>query len=110
VLVLVAPRDGLEDRLMQSELGLTSAFREGHRHQGLVTGFAVGILPAKCKDEALRLDHLAVDALLPMLGTLGRAHADTKGSTRPDIHVVINGREALRPPPARYPIGLGPCL
>src|SRR5882724_10243136 len=78
LLVLVAARDGLEDRLMQPELRLVAAFREGHRHQGLVAGFAVGILPGKRKNQALRLYHLAVDALFPIFRTLGRAHADAK--------------------------------
>src|SRR5438132_10095100 len=89
-LVLVAACDALEDRLMQRELGLLAAFGKGHHHQGLVTGFSVGILPGKRKDQALRLDHLAVDAPLPMLATLRRAHAEAKGTTRPDTHVMRN--------------------
>ena len=54
---------------MQGQLSLIPVFGEGQRHQGLVTGFALRILLGKSEDEALRLDALAVDALLPMLGT-----------------------------------------
>src|ERR1700730_16446469 len=109
-LVLVAARNSLEDRLIQGELRLIPAFGEGHRHQGLVAGFALRIFPGKSKYEALRLDHLAVDALLPILGSLGGAHAEAKGAARPDVHIAISRDEALRPPPARDTIGLGPRL
>src|SRR5207302_5695181 len=93
-----------------SELRVVPAFGESHRYQGLVTGFALAILPSEGKDEALRLDNLAVDALLPMVGALGRAHADAKGPARPDIHIAISRHEALWSPPARCAIGLCPRL
>ena len=75
--------ESLEDSLMQSELSSCRRVRRrspspGSREPGL----PCAILPAIGEDEALRLDDLAVDASLPMVGALRRAHADAKGAAR----------------------------
>ena len=56
--VVIAGCDILKDCLMQGQLRLVAAFGEGHRHQGLVTGFTLRILPGESEDETLRLDDL----------------------------------------------------
>src|SRR5206468_12019818 len=70
----------------------------------------VGILPGKGDDQPFRLGDLAIDALLPVLGPVGRALADAKGASGSDVHCAMKRGKALRTPPARCAIGLGPGL
>ena len=62
--MVIAGLDSLEGRLLQSELRLVPVFGEGHCYQGLVTGFALGILPGEGEDEPLGLDDLAEELAL----------------------------------------------
>jgi hypothetical protein len=100
----------VEYGLMQSQLGFAAAFDKRHGDQGLVPGPTVLLLPGEGEDQALGFDDFAVDAALPVIGALRRAHAEPEGAARPDIHVVGDRREALRSPPQRQLVGLDPRL
>ena len=73
-------------------------------------GRAVGILPGEGEDDALRLDDFAIDAALPVIGALRRAHAEAVGAADADVHLAVDRGEALRSPPARDVLRLRPRL
>ena len=88
----------------QRELGRVFLPSGGECHQCLVTGSAVCAVPRSGEDEVPRLDALAVNALAPLLDTLGRAHVDAKRTCRNERRVT------LRSPPACHTIRLRRCL
>src|SRR5262249_52464086 len=71
---------------------------------------AVGILSGEREDDPLRLDDLAIDAALPVLAALRRAHAEAVGAADADVHVAVNRGEPLRAPPAGDVLRLRPRL
>src|ERR1700692_3850366 len=58
--------------------------------------------------DPLRFDDLAIDALLPFLGSLGRAHAEAPGTADPEVHVADRAGEDVRAPPAHQVLRLAP--
>src|SRR5881296_3697273 len=109
-LMRVARRHRLEDGLTHGEPRLSTVLGEGYRHQRFVAGLALRILPGPREDEPHRLHDLAIDAPQPMVGALGRAHAEAIDAARADVHRAGWDREAFRAPPARKVLRLGPNL
>src|SRR5437016_9580569 len=108
-LMRVARAFRLEQRLMEREPRLAApGIGERHRYERLVAEIAGGVFPGKGEDEALRRHDLAIGAASAMPCPVGRAHAGAIGAARPHIHLAGNRREALRPPPLRRLLLIGP--
>ena len=65
-------------------------------------------LLVKEKELTRRRDQFAAQAALPVLGALGRTHADAVSTTRPKIDLMMRGGKASRSPPPYGPVGLSP--
>src|ERR1700731_3850202 len=108
----VARSHGLEDRLGQRQARLSAEVFEGYRHGRFGTlwlAFRIG--PVACKNEAFRLDDLAIHALRPMVGAVGAAHVDAIGGARAKVDLANDrARETFWAPPANHVFGIGPGL
>src|SRR5262245_41903076 len=93
-------RDGLEAGLVQRQLRLPLVLLERYRQQRFGTsGIALRICPVPGHDESFRLDDLAIDALRPVIVTLGPAHVEAVGAAGSDVHLKDGAREPMRTEP-----------
>src|SRR5882757_10070600 len=103
---------------MYSELGLVALMvgevdgdrRLMTRLPSAEAGDSVHIFEGVAEDDPLRFNDLAIHALLPLLGPLGRAHAEAPAATDPEIHLADRAGEAVRAPPAHQMFRLAPGL
>src|SRR5205085_11977293 len=65
-------------------------------------------VPDESIDCLLRRDDLAVDAVLPVILSVGRAHLGTPSAANPLIHLDKQKRKPFRPPPMLRLAGVRP--
>src|SRR5512134_2737839 len=122
LLAHVALRARFERSMMQREPCPVALLVEGHREQRFLRPVgAHAVLLRRDRvaffirkgigaDDLLRPHDLAIDALPPILLSVGRAHAVMKDASRAQIDLADGRRESFRTPPAHQALGLGPRL